>query len=89
MTALLAWYERHPFVTGFLLLYVLGVVAVLMYAFVVVTFAVFGISGEVPNIPGVGGTVAAYGTFFGILATAVGLIGSAQALWKWWRGSRG
>ena len=89
MAELLRWYERHPVITLGLIVYTLAAASVLLWLFVVVTLQVFGLGGEIPNIPGTGGTVVAYAGLPVIISTVVALVASAKSLWRWWRGRDG
>lgn len=83
MTTLTRWLQDNPVITILLVLLAVALAVWAAWLFSVVTLAVFGQRGEIPDIPGVGGTVAAYGTLFGITATLAGLVAGAKKLWQW------
>lgn len=83
MAALISWLDDHPLITILLVLVGLAFAVWAAWLFTVVTLSVFGMRGAIPNVPGAGGTVAAYATLFGITATLAGLIAGAKSLWQW------
>ena len=83
MATLTRWLQDNPVITIALLLITIVIVVWMLMLFSAVTLAVFGFLGEIPNVPGTGGTVAAYATVFGITATVAGLVAGAKQLWQW------
>ena len=83
MATLTRWLQDNPVITIALLLITMVIVVWMLMLFSAVTLAVFGFLGEIPSVPGTGGTVAAYATVFGITATVAGLVAGAKQLWQW------
>ena len=73
----------RPIITIMLILFAAALAVWAAWLFSVVTLAVFGQRGDIPDIPGAGGTVAAYATLFGITATLAGMVAGAKKLWQW------